>query len=49
MLRRFIVIMEIPIILFAACRVVHPNKKFNNTNQHRIRRIITFSSALIAD
>lgn len=49
MLRRFIVIMEIPIMLFAACHIVHPNRKFNNTNQHCIQCITTFSPALIAD
>jgi len=40
--------MEIPIILFV-CHIVHPNKKFNDTNQHDVQRINTFSSAMIAD
>jgi len=42
MLRRFIIIMEIP-ITFAPYR---SNKKFNDTNQHRIQRI-HISPALI--
>ena len=42
--------MEIPIILFAACHIVPiSNKKFNDTNQHDVQRISTFSPAMIAD